>query len=109
MARSPQTLPKAEVKTGRRTVLEPRDQTVCFVLSMGERDAVDRVAFSLNITRSGLLAKMVTSFIGAAQGGETAQIAEDTLAELLTEAKNAVKVRGSASIEFSKNKEEEHD
>ena len=67
------------VKTGRRVnpaIDGPRDNTVCFMLSDGEKLSVDRLAFCMNITRSGLLAKIVAEFVTAGAGSKQGREAE---------------------------------
>ena len=92
------------VKTGRRVNpdIEPRDKTVCFMLGEGEKAAVDRLAFCINLTRSGLLAKVVTQFIEAAEGSEAGTEAEKGLLEYLKECRGAVQRRGELATEWTK-------
>lgn len=88
---------KAAVKTGRRVnpaIDGPRDKTVCFMLSEGEKLAVDRLAFCLHLTRSGLLAKIAAEFVAAAAGGKPGREAEKNLVAYLGECREAVKKRG---------------
>ena len=96
--------PKTEqgVKTGRRVNpdIEPRDRTVCFMLGEGEKAAVDRLAFCINLTRSGLLAKIVTQFIEAAEGSKVGAEAEKALIEYLEECRGAVQKRGASAKEW---------
>src|SRR5205823_5157867 len=59
---------KRGVKTGRRenpAINGPRDRTVCFMLSEPEKDSVDRLAFCMHLTRSGILANIVAEFVAA--------------------------------------------
>ena len=90
--------PKAEsVKTGRRVnpaIDGPRDNTVCFMLSDGEKLSVDRLAFCMNITRSGLLARIVAEFVMAAAGSKQGREAEKKLMAYLAECREAFKKRG---------------
>ena len=86
------------VRTGRRpnpTVDGPRDQTVCFMLSEQEKRSVDRLAFCVHLTRSGILANVATLFVAAAGEGKTARIAEKRLAAYLIECRKAGKKRGA--------------
>ena len=99
------------VKTGRRVnpaIDGPRDNTVCFMLSNGEKLSVDRLAFCMNITRSGLLAKIVAEFVTAAAGSRQGREAEKKLVAYLTECREAVKKRGAfaASVVGAVRKEE---
>jgi hypothetical protein len=91
------------VKTGRRAnpaIDGPRDKTVCFMLSDGEKLSVDRLAFCMNITRSGLLAKIVAEFVTASAGSKQGREAEKQLAAYLTECREAIKKRGELAASF---------
>ena len=69
----------SEIKTGHRgnpATEGPRDRTVCFMVSEREKIAVDRVAFCIQLTRSGVLARIVSEFIAAANEGRAAKEAE---------------------------------
>jgi hypothetical protein len=91
------------VKTGRRVnpaIDGPRDNTVCFMLSDGEKLSVDRLAFCMNITRSGLLAKIVAEFVTAAAGSKQGREAEKKLMAYLAECRKAVKKRGDLAASF---------
>jgi hypothetical protein len=79
------------VKTGRRNLIEPRDRTLCFMLSESEKLDVDCLAFCINITRSGLLSKIVSDFILAAKDGEKMKKAEKDLLAYLAECREAAK------------------
>src|SRR4029077_16654380 len=84
------------VKTGRRenpAINGPRDRTVCFMLSEPEKDSVDRLAFCMDLTRSGILANVVVQFVAAAQGSKDGRAAEKALAAYLGECREAVKKR----------------
>lgn len=92
------------VKTGRRenpAIDGPRDRTVCFMLSEGEKAAVDRVAFCINLTRSGLLAKIVSQFVEAAEGSPEGTAAEKGLLEYLEECRGAVQRRGELAKQWT--------
>jgi hypothetical protein len=91
------------VKTGRRVnpaINGPRDNTVCFMLSDGEKLSVDRLAFCMNITRSGLLAKIVTEFVTAVSGSKQGREAEKKLMAYLGECREAFKKRGELAARF---------
>ena len=93
----------AEPRTGRRpnpTIDGPRDQTVCFMLSKGERVAVDRLAYCMNITRSGLLAAIAADFVEAAKGGWDGGKAEKRLVAYLAECRKSVKRRGEQAAKW---------
>jgi len=86
------------VKTGRRenpTIDGPRDQTVCFMLSEQEKRSVDRLAFCVHLTRSGILANVASLFVAATGEGKAAKIAERRLAAYLIECRKAEKKRGA--------------
>lgn len=86
------------VKTGRRpnpSIDGPRDNTVCFMLSDGEKLAVDRLAFCLNVTRSGLLANVVAEFVAASSGSTPGREAEKRLRAYLEDCRQAYKKRGA--------------
>jgi hypothetical protein len=86
------------VKTGRRenpAINGPRDRTVCFMLSEPEKHLVDRLAFCVHLTRSGILAKIVTKFVAATEDSRKGRTAEEQLAAYLAECKQAVKKRGA--------------
>lgn len=95
------TPPQGEgVKTGRRqnpTIDGPRDRTVCFMLSENEKSELDRVAFCLNLTRSGLLASVVAPFIEAVNGGKNGEGAKQSLDAFLEVCRKAMKERGDLS------------
>jgi hypothetical protein len=89
---------RESVKTGRRenpAIDGPRDKTVCFMLSEQEKQAVDRVAFCMHLTRSGVLANVAAMFVSAAGSGTTAKKSEQKLRDYLTECRKAVKKRGA--------------
>ncbi len=89
------------VKTGRRpnpSIDGPRDNTVCFMLSDGEKLAVDRLAFCLNITRSGLLANVVAEFVAASSGSKPGREAEKRLRAYLEDCRKAFKKRGEFAV-----------
>jgi hypothetical protein len=91
-----------EVKTGRRenpAINGPRDKTVCFMLSEAERVDVDRLAFCLNLTRSGVLAKIVATFVDASGETEKAKEAEKELRAYLAHCRKEVKVRAAMAAE----------
>jgi hypothetical protein len=76
------------------------------MLSGGEKLAVDRLAFCMNITRSGLLANVVAEFVAAASGKKEQRKAEARLVSYLAECRRAADKRGPMAEEFVKNKEE---
>ena len=81
------------VKTGRRSMIEPRDKTLCFMLSESEKHDVDCLAFCMNITRSGLLAKVVSEFIASAWDEERMKQSEKELLVYLAQCREAAKER----------------
>ncbi len=86
------------IKTGRRenpAIDGPRDQTVCFMLSAGEKLAVDRLGFCMQMTRSGVLAKIVDEFIVSTEVSKEGLEAEKRLLAYLGECRKAVKQRGA--------------
>jgi hypothetical protein len=64
------------------------------MLSDGEKLAVDRLAFCMNITRSGILANIVADFVMAAGGLKQGRAAEKRLTTYLAACREAVKQRG---------------
>jgi hypothetical protein len=91
------------VKTGRRdnpAIDGPRDNTVCFMLSDGEKLALDRLAFCQQITRSGLLAQVVADFVVAASGAKPGREAEKRLLAHLVECRKTFKKRGELAAKF---------
>ncbi|HEX5400146.1 MAG TPA: hypothetical protein VFY06_13960 [Verrucomicrobiae bacterium] len=93
----------AEPRTGRRpnpTIDGPRDQTVCFMLSRGEKVAVDRLAYCVNITRSGLLSKIAADFVEAAKGGRDGAKAQAQLLAYLDECQKSLKKRGEEAAKW---------
>jgi len=102
-------LEEVGVKTGRRenpTIDGPRDRTVCFMLSETEKHSVDRLAFCVHLTRSGILAKIVTNFVAATENSRSGRTAEEELAAYLAECRGAVKKRGAfADKTLASNKE----
>src|ERR1035441_820648 len=94
---------EAEPKTGRRpnpTIDGPRDQTVCFMLSKGEKLAVDRLAYCMNITRSGLLAAIASEFVEAAKGSKDGVEAEKQLVAHLAKCRGSLKKRGEEAAKW---------
>lgn len=92
------TAQRESVRTGRRenpAIDGPRDKTVCFMLSEQEKQAVDRVAFCMHLTRSGILANVVALFVGAAGSGTAGKKSERQLNDYLAECRKAVKKRGA--------------
>lgn len=91
-------IPEAEpIRTGRRqnpAVEQPRDKTVCFMLSEGEKGGVDRLAFCMHLTRSGMLAKIITKFVAATENSKAARLAEKELSAYLAECRLGLKRRG---------------
>lgn len=92
-------LPQGErkIKTGRRpnpTIDGPRDNTVCFMLSEGEKLTLDRLAFCLHLTRSGVLANIVSDFVRAAEKSKEGRAAEKRLLDYLKESRKAFQERG---------------
>lgn len=62
--------PENRVRSGRRFAVDieaPRDKTVCFTVSEGERVAIDAMAASVNRTRSSVLVRIVNAFINDAE------------------------------------------
>jgi hypothetical protein len=85
------------IKTGRRenpAINGPRDKTVCFMLSEAERVDVDRLAFCLNLTRSGFLAKVIATFVDASGDTDKAKEAEHELRSYLGHCRKEAKRRG---------------
>jgi hypothetical protein len=64
------------------------------MLSTGEKFSLDRLAFCMNLTRSGLLANVVAEFVEAAEGGKSGRDAARRLEAYLIECRNAVSKRG---------------
>jgi hypothetical protein len=86
------------IKTGRRenpAINGPRDQTVCFMLSNAEKDSVDRLAFCMQLTRSGVLANVVAHFVTATEGTRRGRAAEKALTAYLSECRKVVGERGA--------------
>lgn len=95
--------PEAEPRTGRRpnpTIDGPRDQTVCFMLSKGEKMAVDRLAYCMSITRSGLLASIMAEFIEASKSTDDGQTAEKRLLAYLEECRKQNQKRGEEAAKW---------
>lgn len=92
-----------ETKTGRRpnpTIDGPRSNTVCLMLSDGEKLALDRLAFCEQITRSGILAKIVADFVMAAGGSKQGRDAEKRLTAYLAECRKSMKKRGEEATRW---------
>jgi hypothetical protein len=92
-----------EPRTGHRpnpTVDGPRDQTVCFMLSKGEKLAVDRLAYCKSITRSGLLAVIAAEFIEAAKGGRSGSKSQKRLQMYLADCRKSLKNRGQEAAKY---------
>jgi hypothetical protein len=89
---------ESKIMTGRRAnpaIDGPRDNTVCFMLSKNEKFELDRLAFCINLTRSGLLAKVVAQFIAATEDTKQGREAAKGLRGYLAECAAAVKKRGT--------------
>ena len=87
-----------KVKTGRRenpAIDGPRDNTVCFMLSKNEKFDLDRLAFCIHLTRSGLLAKVVADFVAATEDTKQGRAAAKRLEAYLAECGAAVSKRGA--------------
>jgi hypothetical protein len=102
MPRAAKTPTEQGIKTGRRenpTIDGPRDKTVCFMLSESEKLDLDRLAFCVNLTRSGLLAKIVAPFLGTTKGGQEGKEASLQLEACLSECRTAFQKRGKMAQE----------
>ena len=100
------------IKTGRRVnpaIDGPRDNTVCFMLSDGEKLALDRLAFCEQITRSGILARMVVDFVMAAGGSKQGREAEKRLLAYLAECRKSFKKRGEFAAKSVPPATEQHE
>lgn len=100
---------KLEIKTGRRenpAIEGPRDQTVCFMLSAREKRNVDRLAFCVHLTRSGLLARVTTKFLAATEDSKAGRAAEKEMATYLKECRESVKKRGAFADKTLSKREE---
>lgn len=89
---------KREIKTGRRdnpAINGARDKTVCFMLSDVEKESVDRVAFCMQLTRSGVLANVVAQFVTATETSKQGCAAEKGLSAYVKECRKAVSKRGA--------------
>jgi len=64
------------------------------MLSEAEKEAVDRLAFCMNLTRSGVLANVIAQFVAATGDEKAAKAAERALIDYLDECRQAVKARG---------------
>jgi len=64
------------------------------MLSEAEKDAVDRLALCMNLTRSGVLANVIAQFVAATGDKLEAKTAEQALTNYLDECRQAVKARG---------------
>jgi hypothetical protein len=64
------------------------------MVSKGEKFNLDRLAFCINLTRSGLLANMAAEFVAATGGGKEGREAAKRLMGYLAEYRTAVKERG---------------
>jgi hypothetical protein len=64
------------------------------MLSEREKESVDRLAFCVNLTRSGLLANIVAPFVGAVEEGKEGKTSEKKLVAYLRECRRAVVKRG---------------
>lgn len=107
---APSALPEHEIKTGRRAnpaINGARDKTVCFMLSEAERVEVDRLAFCLNLTRSGFLAKVVVAFVDAAGDADKAKEAEQELRSYFGHCRKEAKKRGALAAESIPNPTEQ--
>ncbi|MEP6821385.1 MAG: hypothetical protein ABI946_03450 [Chthoniobacterales bacterium] len=65
------------------------------MLSAAEKESVDRLAFCMHLTRSGILANVVAQFVMATEGTKQGRAAEKALAAYLGECRKAVTKRGA--------------
>jgi hypothetical protein len=65
------------------------------MLSDGEKVAVDRVAFCMHRTRSGVLANVAAQFVAATGKGKKAREAKQALFQYLAECQKAIRRRGA--------------
>ena len=69
------------------------------MLSEGEKRSVDRLAFCMNITRSGVLANITTKFLSAVAETKAGNKTEKELVAYLADCRRAVKQRGAFADE----------
>lgn len=73
------------VRSGRRMAVDidaPRDRTVCFTVSDGERDSVDQIAAMLRRTRSSILTRIVLGFVEDTLEGKGLERLEELQGEI---------------------------
>ena len=70
------------------------------MLSKGEKLSVDRLAYCMNITRSGLLAAIAVDFVESAKGSNEAAAAKKKLLAYLEECRDSVKKRGGEAAKW---------
>lgn len=72
---------------------DPRNTTVCFMVSETERDMIDALGFCTNRRRSAILTQIVTTFIDGAKSGEGYIQARKDLLAFLKECRDAVEAK----------------
>jgi hypothetical protein len=65
------------------------------MLSADEKLSLDRLAFCMHITRSGILANIVAEFVMAAEDSRQGRQAQKALQAYLEDCRQAVKKRGA--------------
>jgi len=70
------------------------------MLSDGEKLSLDRLAFCMHITRSGILANIVAEFVAAAENSKQNHEAQKRLLTYLSACRAAGKQRGAFAAKF---------
>lgn len=72
---------------------DPRNSTVCFVVSEHEKAMIDALGYCTNLRRSAILTRIVTTFLEGAMAGERYEEARKQLMAFLKECREAVEKR----------------
>jgi len=81
------------IRTGHRAgrnPVDPRNTTVCFMVSETEKTMIDVLGMCTNLRRSAILTQIVTSFIGGAMHPESYEVSKKELLEFLKRCRKAV-------------------
>lgn len=92
--------PQTGHRPGRRPE-EPRNSTVCFMVSESERAAIDALGFCTNSRRSAILTRIVVSFMEGVTGDVKFESAKRDLVEFLKECREAVEAKPDLFKQFA--------
>ena len=80
---------------------EPRNSTVCFMVSETEKAMIDALGMCSNLRRSAILTRIVVTFLDGVAGEEKYETARRELLEFLKECRSAIEEKPDLFREFS--------